>query len=104
MVHQGRQSTQRKLFVSVAHRGLEIAPGIRPHFAHPKDTPRLAGQNAAILTRLRQGPARNHELADIALKYTSRISDVRSWLESNEGKTIKCRRLSGGVTEYSIGE
>ena len=40
--------------------------------------PRLSRQNAAILQRLRQGPASNTQLAAIALKYTSRISDLRA--------------------------
>ena len=51
----------------------------------PRDThvekeerPRLTGQNQAILERLRRGPATNFELAEISLKYTSRISDVRA--------------------------
>jgi len=38
---------------------------------------RLSGQNAAILQRLQQGPATNQELAQMSLKYTSRISDLR---------------------------
>ena len=43
----------------------------------PADVKRLTGQNAAVLARLRAGPATNAELAGIALKYTSRISDLR---------------------------
>ena len=43
----------------------------------PADVKRLTGQNAAVLARLRAGPATNAELAAIALKYTSRISDLR---------------------------
>lgn len=75
---------------------------IHPHFANPADTPRLAGQNRRILDRLRQGPATNVELAEISLKYTSRISDVRSWLESNTGETITCQRGKSGVNIYGI--
>lgn len=41
------------------------------------DVKRLTGQNAAVLARLREGPATNAELAAIALKYTSRVSDLR---------------------------
>ncbi len=55
-----------------------------PPRIHPRDThvereerPRLTGQNAAILVRLRQGHATNAELAAISLKYTSRVSDLR---------------------------
>lgn|GEM_PF-2515258 len=43
----------------------------------PADAKRLSGQNAAVLARLRAGPATNAELAGIALKYTSRVSDLR---------------------------
>ncbi|NLX57310.1 MAG: hypothetical protein GXY58_19545 [Planctomycetaceae bacterium] len=42
------------------------------------ERPRLTGQNAAILERLKRGPATNRELAAISLKYTSRISDLRA--------------------------
>ena len=51
----------------------------------PRDTrvvreerPRLTGQNLAILERLQRGPATNRELAQISLKYTSRVSDLRA--------------------------
>lgn len=44
----------------------------------PEERPRLSGQNQAILERLRRGPATNDELARIARKYTSRISDLRA--------------------------
>lgn len=39
---------------------------------------RLSAQCAAILARLEQGPATNGELAAVALKYTSRLSDLRA--------------------------
>ena len=51
---------------------LPTDPNVRP-----ADVKRLTGQNAAVLVRLRAGPATNAELAAIALKYTSRISDLR---------------------------
>lgn len=62
-----------------------------------KDRPRLAGQNLAILERLRQGPATNAELAELSLKYTSRCSDLRK-----AGYTIVCERRSGGVCVYRL--
>lgn len=74
---------------------------ITPHYADQADVPRLTGQNAAILARLRQGPATNRELAEISLKYTSRISDVRAWLE-NHGESIICKRGCGGLNMYRI--
>ena len=51
-------------------------PPSDPHVV-PDERPRLTGQNAEILARLRCGPATNRELARISLKYTSRISDLR---------------------------
>jgi hypothetical protein len=38
---------------------------------------RLSGQSLRILERLQSGPATNRELAEISLKYTGRISDLR---------------------------
>ena len=43
----------------------------------PRDEARLGKQCEAILARLQEGPATSYELAQIALKYTSRISDLR---------------------------
>ena len=74
------------------------------HQLHPRDPsvaaadrPRLSGQNAAILARLRTGPETNLTLAKISLKYTSRISDLRA-----AGHNITCQRLGGGVTLYRL--
>jgi len=70
-----------------AYRTLSLPPespgesvGIMPISAPPRDVRRLRGQNEAIYKRLQQGPARLSELANIARKYTSRISDIRAWL------------------------
>lgn len=46
--------------------------------AHPDEAPRLSRQCRAILQRLIVGPMTNVSLASIALKYTSRISDLRA--------------------------
>lgn len=43
----------------------------------PVEKFRLSRQCQAILTRLEVGRASNRELSGIALKYTSRISDLR---------------------------
>lgn len=53
---------------------------IRPRDPHVTraEAPRLSAQCSAILQRLRQGPATNVELATMALKYTSRLSDLRA--------------------------
>lgn len=62
-----------------------------------QDRPRLAGQCAKILERLKQGPATNYELSAISLKYTSRVSDLR-----NSGFVVVCRRGEGGTTVYRL--
>jgi hypothetical protein len=62
-----------------------------------QDIHRLTGQNAAILRRLRQGPATNDELIRISRKYTSRISDLRAF-----GFVIEATRLGGGLFEYRL--
>lgn len=71
-----------------------LTPNVRP-----QDQARLRGHNLAILERLTQGPATNHELSQISLKYTSRISDLRK-----AGYTILCSRLHGGLTQYELEE
>lgn len=45
--------------------------------AQPDERARLNSQSAAILERLHVGPVTNWELSQIAMKYTSRISDLR---------------------------
>lgn len=74
------------------------------HPLHPRDpsvaaadAPRLTGQNAAILERLKSGPETNLTLARISLKYTSRLSDLRK-----HGHRIRCDRLGGGVCLYTL--
>lgn len=58
---------------------------------------RLAAQTQQIIDLLRVRPATNAELSNIALKYTSRVSDARKL-----GHTITCTRLRGGLTEYRL--
>lgn len=56
-----------------------------------EEAPRLSKQCAAILQRLEQGPATNVQLAAIALKYTSRLSDIRAWLTaSGDSRQVEC--------------
>lgn len=64
---------------------------------HAGDIDRLTGQNAAILSRLRQGPATNVELAAISLNYRARISDLRAY-----GFRIVCTRGVGGLNVYRL--
>ncbi len=61
------------------------------------NTERFNKQELEILYQLGQGPRTNARLAQVALKYTSRISDLRK-----KGYNIQCRRLSGGLTEYTL--
>lgn len=72
-----------------------IAP-TDPNVMH-SDVKRLTGQNAAILDRLKKGPATNSELSGIALKYTSRLSDVRA-----AGFNIIGIPREGGVWVYHL--
>jgi hypothetical protein len=70
------------------------------HVTSPAEIRRLTGQNLEILTRLQQGSATARQLSAIALKYTSRISDVRAHLKA-VGQDIVCQE-QGGVSVYVI--
>lgn len=70
---------------------------------HPDDGHRLRGQNARVLALLEERPATNDELIKIGRKYTSRISDVRKFLNRG-GRTIECIRGEGGLNTYRIVE
>ena len=87
-------TTQLSLFDPVP-RPRPLVPR-NPHVA-AQDVHRLTGQNAVILARLRSGPATNVELAELSLKYTSRISDLRA-----AGYVIECERMSGGLRLYTL--
>lgn len=60
---------------------------------------RLSKQTDAIVERLRRGPATNAELAAIALKYTSRVSDARA-----RGYDIRATQVEGarGTFQYEL--
>jgi hypothetical protein len=76
-------------------------PAIPP--CDPKVTPteakRLSRQCQEILSRLQTGPATNVALAGIALKYTSRISDLRA--AGHDVRVIE-RSHETGVTVYRL--
>lgn len=61
------------------------------------DGRRLGQQCAKILSLLRDGPQTNFCLSSVALKYTSRISDLRLL-----GYLIECERLEGGLMRYHL--
>lgn len=63
---------------------------------HAEDVPRLSQQCHDILAMLRKGPATSHQLAMVALKYTSRISDLRA-----AGYDVRCRR-AGNQSIYTL--
>lgn len=67
----------------------------------PAESPRLTGQNLKILQRLRQGQASNKELSQIALKYTSRISDLRKF---GFDVVVVNRDYETGLTFYALRE
>lgn len=77
-----------------------------PRKIAPRDThvekverPRLTGQNQAVLERLQQGPATNFELNQIAIKYTSRVSDLRA---AGYNVVVVDRDRATGRTMYQL--
>lgn len=74
-------------------------PDLRPIDPHVRadDVPRLSNQCQEILAALKQGPKTNAELAGIALKYTSRLSDIR-----RAGYKIKATHTGGGTYTYTL--
>lgn len=66
------------------------------------DVKRLSKQCEKILHRLRQGPATNFELAQIALKYTGRIDEIRQHLRATTGERLIARRVQGSEWIYRI--
>lgn len=62
---------------------------------------RTGNQCETILARLREGSATNHELAEISLKYTGRLSDLRK-----QGHVIECMRINRatGLSVYRLKE
>jgi hypothetical protein len=61
---------------------------------------RLSRQNTAILARLEQGHASNHELAQLSLKYTSRLSEIR---QAGYPVRIVSRDYETGRVVYALG-
>lgn len=64
-----------------------------------RERPRLSRQCVAIIERLRRGPATNDELAAIARKYTSRVSDCRA---SGFVIEVTSRDYATGLTTYEL--
>jgi DNA-binding CsgD family transcriptional regulator len=68
------------------------------HSVPVRDKPRLTDQCNRILEILRNGRATNKELAAVAMKYTSRISDLRK----NGHDVRMVERREGGITVYEL--
>jgi hypothetical protein len=61
------------------------------------DSVRLNRQCHAILARLRQGPATNAELSQIALRFGGRLFEIRK-----AGAQIVTDKQAGGLVVYSL--
>jgi hypothetical protein len=61
--------------------------------------PRLSKQKAALLARLREGPATNAELFNIAHRFPARLLELREI-----GNDIECKCISHaqGLYEYRL--
>lgn len=74
-----------------------VLPPTDPHVTVIADVVRFTNQNRVILERLRKGPAKNYELAALAINYRARISDLRQY-----GFEIKVEKVAGGTNEYRL--
>jgi hypothetical protein len=79
--------------------GQPVEPAPARGWATAAEDKRLSAQCQAILDRLKQGEATNTELAAIALKYTSRLSDLRA--AGIDVRVINRDHATGRVT-YAI--
>ena len=66
---------------------------------HHGESERVSRQCGAILKRLKEGPATNRVLNNIALNYTGRISELR-----NAGHVVECfdHDRDTGLTRYRL--
>lgn len=62
-----------------------------------RDRARLSRQCLAILARLRQGPATNGELVQIAQRFGGRLEELR-----RAGFGITTERIGNGVFRYTL--
>ena len=74
-------------------------PAPSAHAVVPVERVRLSAQCRAILARLQRGPATNHELAGLALKYTGRLSDLRA---AGYTVTVQSRDYATGRVVYQL--
>jgi len=80
---------------------LDFTKHIDSHVLHPAEIQRLSAQDARVLARLEQGPCRNFDLAQIALNFTARISDLRK--AGFDIRIIERDRSSGRVVYQLFG-
>ena len=71
-------------------------PAVDPNI-HPGDVSRVTGQSAAVLERLRLGPATNIELGRICMRYSARVHDLK-----RAGYRIRSQRVEGAVWSFWI--
>jgi len=71
----------------------------RPEALPSVERRRLSRQCRRIVDRLREGPASNEELSRIALKYTSRISEIR---QAGYAVDVVARDHETGVCWYEL--
>jgi hypothetical protein len=84
----------------------ERAP-IGPHLASltQEENQRLSRQCQDILLQLRRGDCTNVQLSHLALKYTSRISDIRAFLRPRGGDVkVVHRNTATGIVTYHLVE
>jgi hypothetical protein len=79
---------------------------IQPRDSHVTDADeqkRLSGQTAALIARLRRGPAARADLAKLAPNITARVSDARAHLRP-KGESVEVieRNRKTGYTLYAI--
>lgn len=92
--------TRNELHNLVAEEFAAVVPREQPVLSFGDDKDALEGQAAAILALLKERRsvgAMNHELAEISLKYTSRISDLRA-----QGYKVLCERQAGRTFRYRL--
>ena len=92
--------TRMELRELVAQEFSSVAPRAQSALNFDGDKEGLEGQSKAILELLksrRSAGAANHELAQLSLKYTSRLSDLRK-----AGYKISCERQEGRSFLYRL--
>ena len=67
-------------------------------------TSRERDDNAAVLARLRKGPATHSELDTLCLSLAARLNDLYRYLKETEGRTIDRKGTNSSDYVYKIRE